>query len=373
MPEEGDSSVHIPVRRRIAKNRPKDTAWRQQRLPAFRPVLNARCAFPITLVLGIACSIIGAFMYISANNSLEIVQDYTNCTDFRTGKSEYNGDFVPDAKIKCTYTLELKENYTGAVRFYYGLDGFYQNSRLYMASRSEMQLKGDLNNTEGCTPLESRVDPDDPAGKPIVPCGVIADSYFNGQIFFYTFFLTTTDKTPVPFTVRGIIDDYVRKRKFANPTTNGTLCDAFKGTVRPPSWPRDICQLGVPQTEGEADRESVGVGLENVDLIVWMRPAALPKFRKIYRILDVEADDFKTGLPAGNYTLQIEYNYPTMAWRGRKFFVIAAEQWAGGRHFSLAIAYMVVGVFLLLVSVLFLLMCLRIRFLERKHAEEQMQ
>ncbi|GMS96284.1 hypothetical protein PENTCL1PPCAC_18459, partial [Pristionchus entomophagus] len=372
--EDDEGSVHIPVRRRKPKNRPKDTPWRQQKLPAFRPVLDARCALPLTLILGIACSIIGVFMYLSAINSLEFVQDYTGCTDMTTGMSEENGDYVPTAKIQCTFPIELKENFKGPVRFYYGLEGFYQNARLYMASRSEMQLHGHLTNTEGCSPLETRLDPDDPTAdpKPIAPCGVIADSMFND-----TFYLFTSDSQPVPFTARGIISEYVKRQKFANPERkdNETLCDAFKGTIRPPSWTQDACLLEAPQSVDDEERENVGTGFENIDLIVWMRAAALPKFRKIYRMLDDEHDDglFAHGLPAGNYTLKIKYNYPTTAWKGKKFFYITADAWAGGRHFPLAIAYMVVGVFLLLVSAIFLLMCLRIRFLERKRVEAQMQ
>ncbi|GMR48708.1 hypothetical protein PMAYCL1PPCAC_18903, partial [Pristionchus mayeri] len=362
MAEEEETGAHIPIRRRKPKNKPKDTAWRQQRLPAFRPVLNAQCAFPLTLVLGIACSIIGVFMYLSALNSLEFSLKYTNCTDKRTNSSEAKGDDVPTSFIKCTFDVELKEHFKSPVKFYYGLDGFYQNTRLYMASRSEKQFTGDILNKDGCSPLVNGTD-----GIPYAPCGIIADSMFND-----TFSLTTADKEPVPFTASNILSSYVQDRKFKNPEQKSgeTLCDAFKGTTKPPSWQKEICMLGV----GE-ERESVGIGFENIDLIVWMRTAALPKFRKIYRNLDIEHDDGKylAGLPAGNYTLTIDYNYPTAAWRGDKYFYITAEAWAGGRNFPLAIAYMVVGVFLLLVSAIFLLMCLRIRFLERKRVEAQMQ
>ncbi|KAF8374875.1 hypothetical protein PRIPAC_81304 [Pristionchus pacificus] len=375
MAEDEENTVHIPVRRRKAKNRPKDTAWRQQRLPAIRPVLNAQCALPLTLTLGIACSIIGVFMYLSALNTYEVAVDYTNCTDLITKKSEEKGDYVPTAKIVCVFPIELKNNFTNPVKFYYGLDGFYQNSRLYMASRSEMQLHGKLDDTDGCSPLEMMVDPTDNIKKPIAPCGVIADSLFNDTFSLHTTPDASTPSTLVPFTARGIVSDYVRKQKFKNPDygENETLCDAFKGTVRPPSWQRDVCTLGAPTTADEAERESVGTGFLNIDLIVWMRAAALPKFRKIYRVLDTEVDNYSGGLAAGNYTLRVFYNYPTAAWRGRKFFYITAEAWSGGSNKTLAIAYMVVGVFLLLVSAIFLLMCLRIRFLERKRVEAQMQ
>ena len=39
--------------------------------------------------------------------------------------------------------------------------------------------------------------------------------------------------------------------------------------------------------------DNVGLGLENLDFMVWMKPAALPKFRKLYRILDTQVSKDK--------------------------------------------------------------------------------
>jgi len=49
-------------------------------------------------------------------------------------------------------------------------------------------------------------------------------------------------------------------------------------------------------------------GFENEDLIVWMRTAALPDFRKLYRRVDHTVNGFKIGLPKGNYTLNVDYS-----------------------------------------------------------------
>lgn len=49
-------------------------------------------------------------------------------------------------------------------------------------------------------------------------------------------------------------------------------------------------------------------GFQNEDLIVWMRTAALPTFRKLYRRIDHSVEGYKNGLPKGNYTLLVKYS-----------------------------------------------------------------
>lgn len=75
---------------------------------------------------------------------------------------------------------------------------------------------------------------------------------------------------------------------------------AFQGFAKPIDWQKNIWEL---DTENPANN-----GFENEDLIVWMRTAALPDFRKLYRRIDHTANGFEIGLPKGNYTLNVEYS-----------------------------------------------------------------
>lgn len=65
-------------------------------------------------------------------------------------------------------------------------------------------------------------------------------------------------------------------------------------------WQVNVWQLDV---ENQANN-----GFQNEDLIVWMRTAALPDFRKLYRRIEHSNTRYERGLPKGNYTLHIKYS-----------------------------------------------------------------
>lgn len=75
-------------------------------------------------------------------------------------------------------------------------------------------------------------------------------------------------------------------------------------------------------------------GFINEDFIVWMRTAALPTFRKLYRLIERKSDLHPT-LPAGRYSLNITYNYPVHYFDGRKRMILSTISWMGGKiHFG---------------------------------------
>lgn len=70
---------------------------------------------------------------------------------------------------------------TAPVYVYYELQNFYQNHRRYVKSRNDKQLAGtmytDPAQLSDCDPLRTV------NGKVLDPCGLIANSYFNGMLF----------------------------------------------------------------------------------------------------------------------------------------------------------------------------------------------
>lgn len=74
----------------------------------------------------------------------------------------------------------------------------------------------------------------------------------------------------------------------------------------------------------------------NERFIVWMRTAALPKFRKLWGKID-------TDIEKGVYTLDVLNLYNVKDFDGKKTFIISTANAFGGKNIFLAVAYLVVG------------------------------
>lgn len=88
---------------------------------------------------------------------------------------------------------------------------------------------------------------------------------------------------------------------------------------------------------------------EQEDLIVWMRTAALPNFRKLYGRIesDIKANEW--------VTVVIENNYNTYSFGGKKKLVLSTTNWMGGKNEFLGMAYIVVGGLCLFLAIIFIL------------------
>ncbi|XP_054856724.1 cell cycle control protein 50B-like [Eublepharis macularius] len=343
----------------LAHHQPDNTAFTQQRLPAWQPLLSAGTVLPLFFCLGVAFVALGLGLHFSSATIQELELDYTGLGNSSCARCANLSQRPIGDRPSCTCELRftLSQAFPAPVCLYYQLSNYYQNNRRYSVSRDDQQLSGDAwalrNPVEECQPYQK-----DAKGTPIAPCGSVANSLFN-DTFDLFYVLNNGTKVQVPLDKRGISWWTDSNIKFRNPEpVNGSLALAFKGTVKPPNWPYPAYDLG----KGNPNN----TGFVNEDFIVWMRIAALPTFRKLYS--RVRLGNFSTELPQGNYSLNITYNYPVLSFHGSKKVIFSTLSWMGGKNPFLGITFLVFGSACILSG--FVMLVVHIKYQHLSEADE---
>ncbi|KAI7739596.1 hypothetical protein M8C21_022621, partial [Ambrosia artemisiifolia] len=221
----------------------------------------------------------------------------------------------------CVRTLKVPRKMTAPIFIYYQLDNFYQNHRRYVNSRSEKQLRDpdEADETDDCKPINNLNGNED---APIVPCGLVAWSLFNDT---YKFF---KGNKAIDIDKKGIAWKSDKNYKFGS-------------NVYPKNFQKGELIGGGALDESKPLSEQEG-------LIVWMKTAALPTFRKLYGKIhtDLEANE--------TITVVIQNNYNTYVFGGEKKVALSTANWIGGKNDFFGVAFLTVGGVCIFVAIIFI-------------------
>ncbi|PIM97719.1 Cell cycle control protein [Handroanthus impetiginosus] len=306
--------------------KPTYSRFTQQELPAFKPILTPGLIMAAFVFLGITFIPIGLSHLSASDNVVQLVDRYDeDCIPtYNSNPEEAHNkriQYIRDASTNktCVRTLIVPKKMRHPIFVYYQLDDFYQNHRRYVKSRNDEQYRNPSaeRKTANCEPEAVNDD-----HEPIVPCGLIAWSLFND-----TYSLLRND-VPLPINKKDIAWQSDKTHKFGS-------------NVYPKNF-QSRSLIG-----GATLNESIPLNQQD-DLLVWMRTAALPSFRKLYGRIetDLEANEV--------IKVVIQNNYNTYTFNGKKKFVISTTTWIGGKNDFLGKVYITVGGASLFIAIAFI-------------------
>jgi hypothetical protein len=293
----------------------KNSKFKQQKLPGWRPVPTITSTTIIFFCFGIVFIILGIIILIFSNKIEEISFRYD---DFCKGQTT------------CNVKLQIKNDMDRNIMVYYQLDGFYQNHRRYVKSKSDDQLNGKdisyeaMKDSQDCDPVitneemgktESITGATLPQKDVAIPCGLIAKSFFNDNF----------KNWKLKDEFGEIKDIYVNEKDIA--------------------WKADK-ELKYKNI----DKSRQWIDMTDEHFIVWMRPAGLPNFRKLWgRITD---RDLKAGT---EIEVNIENNFDVSSFNGKKYLILSTVNAFGGKNSFLGISYIVLGGISIVLAIVFII------------------
>ena len=293
----------------------KNSKFKQQKLPGWRPVPTITSTTIIFFCFGAVFIVLGIIILIFSNKIEEISLRYDEkCTGQTT----------------CTIKLKVEKNMEKNIMVYYQLDGFYQNHRRYVKSKSDDQLNGKdisfeaMKDSQDCDPVitnkemgktESITGATLAENDVAIPCGLIAKSFFDDKFHDWKIIDSFGDISNLKVDETNIAWKADKELKYKN-----------------------------------VDKARQWIDMTDEHFIVWMRPAGLPNFRKLWgRITDT---DLKAGT---QIEVRIDNKFDVSSFNGKKYLILSTVNAFGGKNSFLGISYIVLGGISIILAVVFVI------------------
>jgi len=346
-----------------------DNDFRQQNIPAWMPILSPVYVISAFFALSVLLVPCGVALLSTARGVTEMSVQYDGAGtgDAAAGCRITAANHGYNSGATCTVRFAVERDLSAPVYVYYEIENFYQNHKKYLDSRDDDQLRGRGDGRRAvsslashpCAPLHELTHVSDNTTVYLNPCGFIANTLFNDVI---TLSNATggDDGRSLGLTLR---EDKIAWKSDLEQKFGQVLgfrkercgsCESPTCTCNDTQW---SCTEPYADTDGTCwlyfypDEDTTLYayeiypmvlnpveGILNEHFLVWMRTAALPKFRKLYGYF---AD---TDIPKGSVLeFQIQPNWAVDGFQGKKTLVLTESSYMGGRNEFVGWLYITVG------------------------------
>lgn len=348
-------------------NRPTDTAFSQQRIQAWHPILDPVWVIIALFYLGVIMVPTGFKIDSLQKNVVELKTKYDGILP-KDQVCGIGGEF--NANRTCFLMFTAPRYMRAPILIHYELTNFHQNHRSYYDSRDDFQLHGRVGNQDSvsrkaCQPLNKL------GNKTLNPCGLAANTMFND--FFTLESGRDINRIDLEMLETGIAwkSDieymYRQPEGFEYAECEANACDSTCCERTTENGEQFSC--GAPYFDRKTDKcfayhyplqdetqylyetypdvISPIEGVTNEHFVVWMRIATQPTFRKLYGWIDQD-------IPAGEtLRFRVNANYVVTRFQGSKSLLISTNNIFGGRNPYFGSFFFWVGIFCLAAGTFF--------------------